>query len=221
MISMLPVFILVFAALHVRHGRIRHLGWVLAAMLAASVAGLAVYHRVGPDMAVERFYRTALDTGPGDLRKHGFDAVIGTYDQAGFFGYGLGMATQGTQHIAADRPRVWQESGPSKLIAELGVPGFVGFLLLAAALMVSVVSVLGDVSGTTLYPLFAGLTAIVVANGASAIVSAQVFGDPFISTFLSLLIGVVLSAARVRRTAVGRRRTPSPPTPNPEPCASP
>lgn len=198
MVSMMPVFLLVYIVLNVRQGRFRHLGWVLVAVVLIFSAGRQVYQAVGVDEVVMRFYGTALDTARDDIRRHGVDSVVGTYQQAGFFGYGLGMATQGTHHIAVERPRVWQESGPSKLMAELGVPGSVGFLILALVLLKALAVDLRRVAGSPLYSVFSGLAAVVIANGAAGVVSAQIFGDPFVAAFLSLLIGIVLSSARVR-----------------------
>jgi hypothetical protein len=45
--------------------------------------------------------------------------------------------------------------------------------------------------------LMAGLSGIFVANGASFIVSQQVFGDPFIICTYILFIGILLSSARI------------------------
>jgi hypothetical protein len=198
MVSMLPVFLLVYLVLNIRHGRFRQLGWALAAVVLVCTLGQQVYRVVGVDEVVMRFYGTALDTARDDIQRQGVESVFGTYQQAGFFGYGLGMATQGTHHIAADRPRVWQESGPSKLMAELGVPGFVGFIILGVALLRALAVDLRRAADSSLYAVFSGLAAVVIANGAAGIVSAQIFGDPFVAAFLSLLIGIVLSSARVR-----------------------
>jgi hypothetical protein len=206
MVSMLPVFLLVYLVLNIRHGRFRQLGWALAAVVLVCTLGQQVYRVVGVDEVVMRFYGTALDTARDDIQRQGVESVFGTYQQAGFFGYGLGMATQGTHHIAADRPRVWQESGPSKLMAELGVPGFVGFIILGVALLRALAVDLRRAADSSLYAVFSGLAAVVIANGAAGIVSAQIFGDPFVAAFLSLLIGIALSSARVRYVDRGAPR---------------
>jgi hypothetical protein len=212
MVAMLVVFFASHIAISLRHGRLRHLGWLVVACLAIGVVGFQVYQTLGESTARERFYLTTLDTARDDMRVHGFDAIIGTYKQAGFFGYGLGMATQGTQHIVVDRPRTWQESGPGKLMAELGVPGLIGFIILAGALLGHVLDILRRMSDTPLYPTLAGLTSILIANGAMGMVSAQLFGDPFIATFLSLLTGILLAAVRTRRPAtIDPLAAPAPP----------
>lgn len=201
MIAMLPVFLLFYVLLHLRHGRIRHLAWVAVAVCVACATGLQAYRFAGVDELVTRFYGTAIDTARTDLQEHGIESVVDTYRQAGFLGYGLGMATQGTQHIRAKRPRVWQESGPSKLMAELGVLGFVGSIMLGFSLLLAMVRELHAVTTSSLYPVFAGLAAAVFANVTAGVVSAQIFGDPFVSACLSLLVGIVLSAARLQGAA--------------------
>ena len=42
----------------------------------------------------------------------------------------------------------------------------------------------------------AGLFSVLVANLTSAVVSAQIFGDPFVAMFLAFLSGLLFSTAR-------------------------
>ena len=56
-------------------------------------------------------------------------------------------------------------------------------------------------ASTPEYPLYAGLVALLLANALAGLVSAQIFGDPFVGIFLPFLVGVVLSGARLRPVA--------------------
>jgi hypothetical protein len=147
---------------------------------------------------LERFYASVVPEAVPRLYAFGVGTVIETYRQSGFFGLGLGMATQGTQHIAVDRPNVWQEGGMDKAMAELGVPGFAALLFLVAVYAVSAVRATRQSVGTPEYPLYAGLSAMLAASVAGGIVSAQIIGDPFVAAFISFLAGLVLSGHRLR-----------------------
>ncbi len=220
MLAMLPIFVLTILILQIRHGRIRHLWLALVSIVVIVAGGLQLYTTHFSDEYSDRFYHDTLISAHERIVQHGWNAVRGTYEQAGFFGYGVGMATQGTQHIAVARPHVWQEGGPGKLLAELGVIGTAGFLGLALVLFGSILDDLTRVSNTSLYPIYSGLTGILLANVGAGIVSAQVFGDPFIAAMLSFFAGLLLSAARVRLPrahieSMPSRRGPAPISPLP------
>lgn len=137
------------------------------------------------------------------LDQHGIGAVIVTYKQAGFWGSGLGYATQGTQHAGVIFKRGWQEGGLSKVMGELGVIGMVSFLLLVVSLATALTSNLrGESYKDGLFDLRAGLLSIAVANAAAFVVSAQVYSDLFVLSFLSMCIGFVLSGKRLREITV-------------------
>jgi hypothetical protein len=42
------------------------------------------------------------------------------------------------------------------------------------------------------------VASVVVANAAAAVVSSQIFGDPFIGCFVPFLIGVILAGVRLQ-----------------------
>lgn len=198
MLSMLPVFITVLLITYALQKRGRLLIPAIIVLLAASAIGLRVYQVSGRDVQLESFYKTALDTAERRVSAHGFQAVVTTYRQAGFFGYGLGMASQGTQHIAVKRPRVWQEGGIGKIMVELGVPGLAGFLALGVILGVTMVKALNHATALADYPIYSCISALLLANMSAGIVSAQILGVPFVAAFLSFLAGLVLAAKRAR-----------------------
>lgn len=198
MVSLVPAFILCLLFMYVRYRHMRKLFVLAWACGAALLVGVYAYRFVGPDEHVEEFYSTTVEEAGGRLKKHAMESVIETFRQGGFLGHGLGMALQGAHHIKAARPRIWQEGGPAMVMAEVGVPGTLCMLLLLLALVREGLRVLTDVRETSLFALYAGIGALVLANGASGLISAQLFGDPFIGTFLVFLVGLGLSGARVR-----------------------
>jgi hypothetical protein len=196
MLSMLPIFwgLLLLVSFRVR-GAKRSLSAIGVALLllGAGWYGVSGGQKV---TALDTYYLTTIDEWDEQMWRHGVLAVVGTVRQAGFWGYGLGMSQQGLHHIAAEKPLVWQESGPSKLFAELGVPGALLFLALGFSLLRTIFSVVRLRASSPSFLLSAGLLAILGANLATAVVSAQIYGDPFIVIFLGFLTGLALSGAR-------------------------
>lgn len=197
MIGMLPFFAVALASYYVLFRQAKRIIPLAAAFMAALLVGAYAYTAVGPDRELEEFYSSTIGEVGDRAFARGIQAITTTYRQAGFLGYGLGMATQGTHHIGVERPRAWQEGGSGKIMAELGVPGFACFLLVVAALLAASFRVLRQISATPEHPVHFGLSAFVLANAIGAVVSAQIFGDPFIGAFLPFLVGLVLSGARL------------------------
>ncbi len=167
-------------------------------VLGVLIVGYFAYEYLGRQAEIEQYYFTQFDQIIERVTGHGYHAVVVTLQQSGFFGEGLGTATQGTHHLNVARPRTWQEGGLSRLMVELGVPGFVCFFILVFAVLVTLARlVFRELDRqSSLYGLYTGLIAIFVANAGSFIVSHQVYGDPFIVTFFSLLVGMILSGRR-------------------------
>lgn len=195
---MLPLFLL--AVLWLNRRRLGRFApqVVLVGGLALGVF-LTIYERVGPyeDVAIY-YFRTAGDT-MGRAKAHGVDSVIVTFTQAyagGILGKGLGAAATGAHHITSDeKPRAWQEGGLDRLAVELGLPGFLCALFLGWTVARRMVRV-GGILGRTQDPdarLFVGILAIAIANAGSFVVSGQIFGDPFVGFFFSLLLGISLA----------------------------
>ncbi len=199
MISMLPVFWGVFLLLSFKLRNVRRavpLVGILLLVIAAGWYGVTkTYHAT----AVDTFYMSTIDEFDEKLWNHGVGAVLTTIHQAGFWGYGLGMSQQGVHHINAEKPRLWQEGGPGKIFAELGVPGAVLLLGAGVVLLLTAYHVVGYRANSVAFYSGAGIFSVLVANMAAAIVSAQIFGDPFILLLLAFLMGLLLSGARTGR----------------------
>jgi len=198
MIAMLPVF---WGGLLILTFRLRGMKrTVFLAGVLSMVVGLAWYGvtRTYHETAVDTFYGTTFDDWDDRVMAHGVDAVMGTIKQAGFWGYGLGMGQQGVHHIKADKPRLWQEGGPGKMVAELGVPGSILLLIIMYVTFLSAYYVVKMHSPFASFYLYAGVFSVLIANMAAAVVSAQIFGDPFIMLFLALIMGLLLSGSRLQ-----------------------
>lgn len=211
MVYMLPVFLIALVWIYWQAGRAARIVAMLGLLLIPVGSVWFVSDWLGEDSANVRYYsgeglkKDALES----IQGQGFGAVVTTYDQSGLLGEGLGFATPGSHNLQVARPRVWQESAPSRIMVELGVPGTLGFLLvmiaIAVALMRTTIKQLRQ--KTPLAPYAAGLFAFFLANVGSLTVSGQILADPFIAAFLGVLVGIVLSAVRFQPTgADGPRR---------------
>jgi len=208
MMYMLPVFVFVLVSFFWRiHSHRFQFRGVMIIVVSAGLAGYGVYNLVGPNAGVEIYYsNNIVQMSYERVHTHGVDSVIETVRQSGFWGEGLGTATQGIHHLRVAKPRTWQEGGLSKIMVELGVPGFIAALLMMAALIRSLFHVVHHrVSPESEdFILYAGLVAILCANGGSFVVSHQIFGDPFVILFFAFLCGLVLSGALQGRPIVQR-----------------
>jgi hypothetical protein len=228
MVYMLPVFLLAFGFIFWQAGRAGRV-FALAGFLALPLASISIVGDwIGEGSANIRYY-----SGEGlqqdaweSIRGQGFSTVVETYRQNGVLGVGLGFATPGSHHVAVARPKVWQESTSSRIMAELGVPGAIGFLIvmLAVALRLWRIATTQLRARTKLSVYAGGLVAFFMANVGSLVVSGQILADPFIAAFLGFLAGVALSIPRLGRTVTGRTvalATPVQPIPTWQPVALP
>lgn len=200
MVYILPVFVLALGWVYWQAGRASKILplVVMLALPAASV--LVVGDWLGESSSPVRYYTESSDETLDRFQVHGFSSVVGTFNQTGFFGAGLGTATPGSHNLDVERPRTWQESTGSRIMVELGVLGALGFL----AVMVTLLLSLWRVSRQQLRlrtphgSYAAGLVAFFLANVGSLTVSGQILADPFIAAFLGFLVGVALSLSRPR-----------------------
>ena len=198
MMYMLPFFASIFlwALLFLSRGSRRTVSvGILVAILLVSLTGYQVF---APDSAFLKYYTYETGEILARVEQHGLKAVAGTFTQSGLLGEGLGFASTGSHHIHAPRPRVWQEGGLSRIAVELGLPGLMCFLFFGWRLVVCGLKIVVR-RFSRQAPVFqtaAALFAILVANAASFVVSGQHFGDPFISSFIAVLVGLFLSTIR-------------------------
>lgn len=197
---MIPVFLLVLAWLERARWRslVPRMG---VAVAFATVLFIVIFKSVGIQ-GVGAYYFSTANEALDRAEQHGVNSVIMTFRQSGFLGKGLGSAATGAHHLSTTSTGAWQEGGLDRLAVELGLPGLLlaswfGFLLLRRQCRIC--SRLARTSGLEAN-LHSGLCAIVVANGASFVVSGQIFGDPFVGFFLALLMGSILAGAEILRS---------------------
>jgi hypothetical protein len=143
------------------------------------------------------------DQATEQFKDQSFAGAVETLRQVGFFGAGLGFATPGAQNIPAARPSMWQESGTSRVLAELGVLGTLGLLLFLITLVrKSLVLVRKEVRTSSSSSWFVlGMFSFFISNLGSLVVSGQILADPFIAFMIGFSIGCVLAFGGVRRRA--------------------
>lgn len=198
MFYQLPVFVLLLGLSYWQAGRKKQV-FALGTLLILPALGVWFFGDwISENSTVVEYYRDNAGIAVDQVQQHGWFSVVETVRQTGFWGDGLGVATPGSQNLAVARPRVWQESGPSRLMVELGVPGFIAMLGLLISLLQSawtqVQQHLQPRNSMGLYGT--GLFCFFLANLGSLVVSGQILADPFISTFLGLSLGMSLSLAR-------------------------
>lgn len=203
MIFMLPIFISVLCWLYWSLPKRLKFSTLIAVILISSGTGYLIYKKMGPDPAIEKYYFQDPRIVFGRVEQHGFEALIGTYRQSGIFGEGLGTATQGIQHLKVAKPRTWQEGGLGRVLVELGVPGFLCFLFLSLTFASAIWRIISHSFNpySSDFVLRAGLIALIAANAVSFVVSHQIFGDPLVVCFISLIMGFILSNTPVKDLA--------------------
>jgi len=200
MFMMLPVFVCGMAWVHWRCRGNRRTASVVGVTLLALIVGYVGYDQIGRSVWLETYYFYDTADVPGRILAHGYRAVRITLKKSGLFGQGLGTAVQGRRHLGVNRPRTWQEGGLARIAVELGPIGFVCFLALGLALFLTVRDFTARLDpGSPDIALYAGLTGVFMANGATFIVSHQIFGDPYINSLFALLVGLLLSGAKFAR----------------------
>lgn len=214
MVYMLPVFLLALGWIFWQAGRSSRIVALLGLLLIPVGSVWVVGDVIGEGSANIRYYSgQGLESNAFQtVQAHGFESVAETFRQSGFFGHGLGFATPGSHNLKIERPRTWQESAPSRIMAELGVPGALGFLFVMMAIGLSLwrltVRELRARSKQGLYA--AGLVAFFIANVGSLTVSGQILADPFIATFLGILVGLAMSTPRLAEAGKPARRATAP-----------
>ncbi len=140
-------------------------------------------------------------------------STIGTLQQSGVLGAGLGTATQGRYYAQVSTSRAsrgWQEDGVSKLLLEFGVPGLILMLAAGVALVLGLFQAVALVAPqSSVQVLQIGLVGVVFGDAASFVISHQQFsGDPVSGMLVMILLGMVLGAPRVfaAQQAEWRRR---------------
>jgi len=183
-------YVVVFAITFVWRYFRRLKGTDFAALVMAGIALAFVVHRVRGDEN-SRVYAMAAGTSSEEVGGRLEGGMIETVRQFGVMGAGLGVATQGVQHvIEQDTGMGWQEGGLGKLTVELGVPGLLASALLGIYLLHIGLKI-------TSFPdrpwssqiMRVTLFALLIANIANFLASAQTYSDPVITIITCFIAG--------------------------------
>ncbi len=208
MVYMVPFFVLMTLLLILQNRRRGLDIQTLFLILIPLALVLTVKSWLGADSDFIRYYVDNPDDVVVQAQRHGIDSVIGTFQQSGFWGLGLGFASPGAHNIPFPAPRVWQESGLSRVTAELGIPG----LFMLTVFVVKLIQACLFTSSrlylfVTPYDFYSvSLLAFLVSNFASLSISGQILSDPFIASFIGLMIGMQLSLARLAHSMHARNQ---------------
>jgi hypothetical protein len=153
---------------------------------------------------------------PARVSEFGWEPLIRSVDEYGWFGVGLGTGSQGTSEVmqAHEINRGFAEGGLGKVTMELGIPGLLVLAWLVRACARHLrqrISPLAKLSPKHARLAF-GLLAFLVANAAAFSVATQAYSDLFVLLILGWCIGFlfavpVLAANEVARAMqLGTRR---------------
>jgi Ca2+/Na+ antiporter len=142
-------------------------------------------------------YAAGTETTFGEVMERLEGGVVGTVEQFGFLGAGLGTATQGVRHLLQHDENIgWQEGGLGKLAIEVGVPGLLAalgtFIVLLHVLMK--VTAFPDEEGSTQL-VRCVLFGIFLANVANFMASAQAYSDAGLTLMTCFFLGCLLATA--------------------------
>ena len=142
-----------------------------------------------------------------DMSVYSFEWVV---RKNGLFGSGAGMGSQGAQHFGAGRSATGaaSEGGAAKVLAELGVPGFLVFIWFLVRLLRYLFRVMMHVQnlapdrGNLVY----GIIAFLIANSVVFITASQIYGDVFVLLILGWFVGFILAVPRMETAPLRSKR---------------
>ena len=194
------VFIFTFILLSMRKNMNRAIIYLALFMIAG---GVFFYYISRTEQAA--VYLKSGQSGFEASESRVQSGVIGSIGWAikrdGFFGRGLGTSTQGAQHfkVGIGGGSSYIEAGPGKVISELGVPGFIAFIMVLFSYLSGVYKEVikgwfknpSEVTGVF-------LLAMVLTQMIEFSVSHQIYGDPLIAVLTGLMCGFLLAVPRIR-----------------------
>jgi hypothetical protein len=145
---------------------------------------------------------TTVSEAPDRVSNNVIGGMFETLRQTGMIGAGLGTATQGRYYVATTKggySRGWQEDGLSRIVLELGLPGFL-LMIMTACLMAGVfLSAIRLTAGSSsIRDWQAMFAAVVLGNVASFIASHQQYsGDPISALLVTFIGGAILGMPRL------------------------
>jgi len=202
-------FVLAFAAVFVwRYFRRLQLSQLISIAIAGAIMLLVVRNLASTeDTSV---YTRGAMTSREELFQRLEGGMFATMREFGIMGAGLGSATQGVRHVLGTESDVgWQEGGLGKLTVEVGLPGVIAVGVLAWAMfrLFLLMTRIGDVPGSSQF-LRVTLFALVAANVANFIASAQAYTDPLLALVTAFVLGCLFASATLDDRLAAQEQTP-------------
>jgi len=202
MIAVPFVFVAVFLLLAFwRASRVTRGAGIMVGLAAfVTAATLLLVREVEVSTEYTEYASTLLTEGSTRSREIVAGSVLSTFQQSGLLGDGLGSATQGSHYAEVRITRWgWQEDGASRVLKELGLFGVLfGGIATVLFLQATVTAIKLVPAQRPLADLQLCLIGIVVGNAFCFIASHQVYsGDPAMSLFVVVLLGMVFGVPRI------------------------
>ena len=203
MIAIPLAFMAMLIALASWRGMLRsvRLAVTAVAVLLVSVGALLMMARESKGQEYTDYALTIFTESSDRVEKLMIGSAIGTLQQVGLLGAGIGTATQGRYYVHVDTGRAargWQEDGVSRAFLEFGLPGVILLGIAVWYLVLAVQQAARAVPRGHPWQLFQlSLISVAVADGASYLIAHQHFsGDPGSALFVTMLVGIVLGMPR-------------------------
>jgi hypothetical protein len=170
----------------------------VAAFLAALLVLGYVVQRIYNDESSSVYAKGAVATQQ-EVAQRLEGGLMGTIEQSGILGLGLGTATQGVYHLFDGKTAEnigWQEGGLGKLAVELGLPGLGAafiFIFVVLRLMLRISSFPDERASSQLMRVT--LLGLVLANIANFCASAQTYSDPVLTLLAAFFVGSLFATA--------------------------
>jgi hypothetical protein len=160
-----------------------------------------------------RSAKTIFIVGKQEWDNRVVGSINGALKKDGFFGAGLGTTAQGVRHIKQEElktgipsieSRWFIESGPGKIISDLGVPGLFALIIVIWVFFHSVFKIIFKQKGyfgESMTSIF--LFSFIVAHLLSFLVSHQIYADPLAAILTGLTFGFLLATPKIIVTGHG------------------
>lgn len=147
----------------------------------------------------QAYYASTLNDLAPRLRDNVAGSVVGTLQQSGVMGGGLGVATQGAHYFSGGKGlNAWQEDGVSRLFMELGIPGVIMISIAAIILLRRLGAEARKGGYAPLVELRAMMFAMSAGNLASFVASHQHFSsDPANTLWVLIFFGMFIGALAI------------------------
>lgn len=206
-------YVLVFVAVFLWRYLRRVKSGQLFGMISVGILMALVVRSIASGEQTSIYVQTAMATQQ-ELAGRLEGGIIETFRQFGYLGAGLGTATQGVRHLLGSDLNVgWQEGGLGKLAIELGLPGILTLIAIAVTLMKLLLTLtrIPDIEGSSQF-LRVMLFALVAANAAYFVASAQAYSDAILAPMTGFFAGCLFATAALdERLVVSHEATPAQP----------